>query len=102
MNEQFKLSEGYAGHYWIGGYSDYPGGAYRWTSGSPFEFDDFVENPGTERYLHQRTIMLGIQKHQRMIEIMVVSVRARRLSGKRNQRWEDAVGKTNVLPIGYK
>lgn len=52
MNEQFKLSEGYAGHYWIGGYSDYPGGAYRWTSGSPFEFDDFVENPGTERYLH--------------------------------------------------
>jgi len=52
MNEQFKLSDGYAGHYWIGGYSDYPGGAYHWKSGNPFEFDDFVENPGTEPYLH--------------------------------------------------
>jgi len=52
MNEQLKLSDGYAGHYWIGGYSDYPGGAYHWKSGNPFEFDDFVENPGTEKYLH--------------------------------------------------
>lgn len=50
MNENYR--DTFAGHYWIGGHSDYPGGPYKWTSGASFEFNDFVENPGNEQFFH--------------------------------------------------
>jgi len=51
MNNQYTPGNGYAGHYWAGGYRG-GDGQYRWDSGEPFEFDDFVGNPGEEPYLH--------------------------------------------------
>jgi len=51
MNNQYTPGNGYAGHYWAGGYRG-GDGQYRWDSGAEFEFDDFVGNPGEEPYLH--------------------------------------------------
>merc|ERR1719410_1830203 len=51
MNQQYTPGNGYAGHYWAGGYRG-GDGQYRWDSGEPFTFDDFVGNPGTDPYIH--------------------------------------------------
>jgi len=51
MNNQYTPGNGYAGHYWAGGYRG-GDGQYRWDSGAVFEFDDFVGNPGEDPYLH--------------------------------------------------
>ena len=51
MNNQYTPGNGYAGHYWAGGYRG-GDGQYRWDSGAVFEFDDFVDNPGEDPYLH--------------------------------------------------
>merc|ERR1719330_1790382 len=51
MNNQYTPSNGYDGHYWAGGYRG-GDGQYRWDSGAVFDFDDFVENPGEDPYLH--------------------------------------------------
>ena len=51
MNQQYTPDNGYAGHYWIGGQRG-GDGKYMWDSGEPFDFDDFVNNPGEEPYLH--------------------------------------------------
>ena len=46
MNNQYTPGNGYAGHYWAGGYRG-GDGQYRWDSGAVFDFDDFVGNPGS-------------------------------------------------------
>ena len=51
MNEQYTPGNGYAGHYWAGGYKG-EDGQYRWDSGEPFEFDDFIDNRGNDPYIH--------------------------------------------------
>ena len=51
MNQQYSPGNGYAGHYWAGGYRG-EDGQYRWDSGEPFDFHDFVSNPGDEPYIH--------------------------------------------------
>ena len=51
MNNQYTPGNGYAGHYWAGGYRG-ADGEYRWDSGAPFTFDDFVDNRGDEPYVH--------------------------------------------------
>merc|ERR1712012_1096308 len=51
MNNQYTPGNGYASHYWAGGYRG-GDGQYRWDSGAVFDFDDFVDNPGEEPYLH--------------------------------------------------
>ena len=51
MNSQYTPGNGYAGHYWAGGYLG-GDGEFRWDSGAPFEFDDFVGNPGEDPYIH--------------------------------------------------
>ena len=51
MLEQYTPGNGYAGHYWAGGYRG-EDGQYMWDSGEPFTFDDFVGNPGNEPYIH--------------------------------------------------
>ena len=51
MNNQYTPGNGYAGHYWAGGYRG-GDGQYRWDSGAVFEFNDFVGNPGEDPYLH--------------------------------------------------
>merc|ERR1712110_466345 len=51
MNQQYTPNNGFAGHYWAGGYRG-GDGQYRWDSGAPFEFDDFVGNPGDEPFIH--------------------------------------------------
>jgi len=51
MNQQYTPGNGYAGHYWAGGYRG-EDGQYRWDSGEPFTYDDFVGNPGTDPYIH--------------------------------------------------
>ena len=51
MNSQYTPGNGYAGHYWAGGYRG-GDGEYRWDSGAPFEFDDFVGNPGEDPFIH--------------------------------------------------
>ena len=51
MINQYTPGNGYAGHYWAGGYRG-GDGQYRWDSGAVFEFDDFVGNPGEDPYLH--------------------------------------------------
>ena len=51
MNNQYTPGNGYAGHYWAGCYRG-GDGEYRWDSGAPFEFNDFVDNRGDEPYCH--------------------------------------------------
>ena len=51
MLEQYTPGNGYAGHYWAGGYRG-EDGQYRWDSGEPFDFNDFIGNPGAEPYVH--------------------------------------------------
>jgi len=51
MNQQYTPGNGYAGHYWAGGYRG-EDGQYRWDSGEPFDFHDFIGNPGDEQYIH--------------------------------------------------
>merc|ERR1712050_55538 len=51
MMQQYIPGNGYAGHYWVGGYR-VGDGQYRWDSGEPFDFNDFVGNPGNEPYIH--------------------------------------------------
>ena len=51
MNQQYRSGNGYAGHYWAGGYRG-GDGQYRWDSGEPFDFNDFTSNPGDEPYIH--------------------------------------------------
>ena len=51
MLEQYTPGNGYAGHYWAGGYRG-EDGQYRWDSGAPFDFNDFIDNPGAEPYVH--------------------------------------------------
>jgi len=51
MNQQYTPGNGYAGHYWAGGYRG-GDGQYRWDSGEPFDFHDFIGNPGDEPYIH--------------------------------------------------
>jgi len=51
MNQQYTPGNGYAGHYWAGGYRG-EDGQYRWDSGAPFDFHDFIDNPGDEPYIH--------------------------------------------------
>ena len=47
----FNTALGLAGHYWIGGYRD-EYGQYKWATGNPMTYTDFIENPGTEPYIH--------------------------------------------------
>merc|ERR1719270_372271 len=51
MNQQYTPGNGYAGHYWAGGYRG-GDGQYRWDSGEPFDFHDFIGNLGDEPYIH--------------------------------------------------
>ena len=51
MDNQYTPGNGYAGHYWAGGYRG-GDGQYRWDSGAAFEFNDFVGNPGEDPYIH--------------------------------------------------
>ena len=51
MDQQYSPGNGYAGHYWAGGYRG-GDGQYRWDSGEPFDFHDFTTNPGDEPYIH--------------------------------------------------
>ena len=51
MEEQYHPGDGYAGHYWVGGYRG-DDGMYKWHSGNPLTFTDFVGNPGAEPYIH--------------------------------------------------
>ena len=51
MNQQYSPGNGYAGHYWAGGYKG-EDGQYRWDSGEPFHFNDFIANPGNEPFIH--------------------------------------------------
>jgi len=51
MNQQYTPGNGYAGHYWAGGYRG-GDGQYMWDSGEPFDFHDFIGNPGDEPYVH--------------------------------------------------
>merc|ERR1712227_937768 len=51
MNQQYTPGNGYAGHYWAGGYRG-GDGQYRWDSGEPFDFNDFIGNPGEDPYIH--------------------------------------------------
>ena len=50
MLEQYTPGNGYAGHYWAGGYKG-EDGQYRWDSGAPFVFDDF-NGDQNEPYVH--------------------------------------------------
>ena len=52
MEEQYQPGNGYAGHYWVGGYRG-EDGQYHWTTGNPMTYTDFVGNPGAEPYIHQ-------------------------------------------------
>ena len=51
MNQQYTPGNGYAGHYWAGGYRG-GDGQYRWDSGASWDFEDFVGNPGDEPFVH--------------------------------------------------
>ena len=51
MEGQYSPGNGYAGHYWAGGYRG-DDGQYKWLSGNPMTYTDFVGNPGTEPYIH--------------------------------------------------
>ena len=51
MNQEYTPGNGYAGHYWAGGYRG-GDGQYRWDSGAPFDFHDFIGSPGEEPYIH--------------------------------------------------
>jgi len=51
MMQQYTPNNGFAGHYWAGGYRGGDGN-YRWSSGEPFDYHDFVGNPGNEPYVH--------------------------------------------------
>ena len=51
MAEQYSPGNGYAGHYWAGGYKG-EDGQYRWDSGAQFDFNDFIDNPGSEPFIH--------------------------------------------------
>ena len=50
MNQQYSPGNGYAGHYWAGGYKG-EDGQYRWDSGEPFEFNDFIDNRGNDPFI---------------------------------------------------
>ena len=51
MNQQYTPGNGYDGHYWAAGYRG-GDGQYRWDSGEPFEFNDFITDPGQDPYIH--------------------------------------------------
>jgi len=51
MNQQYTPSNGYDGHYWAAGYRG-GDGHYRWDSGEPFEFNDFITDPGQDPFIH--------------------------------------------------
>merc|ERR1712186_19750 len=51
MNQQYSPGNGYAGHYWAGGYKG-EDGQYRWDSGAQFDFNDFIDNPGNKPFIH--------------------------------------------------
>eukprot|EP00091_Calanus_sinicus_P019749 TRINITY_DN5078_c0_g3_i4.p1 TRINITY_DN5078_c0_g3~~TRINITY_DN5078_c0_g3_i4.p1 ORF type:complete len:263 (+),score=72.49 TRINITY_DN5078_c0_g3_i4:42-791(+) len=51
MNAQYSPGNGYAGHYWAGGVRDWTG-LYMWDCGEPFNFDDFLSNPGDDPFIH--------------------------------------------------
>ena len=51
MNQQYQPGNGYAGHYWVGGYRG-EDGQYMWDSGETFNYQDFVSNPGAKPYVH--------------------------------------------------
>merc|ERR1712154_661370 len=51
MKEQYSPGNGYAGHYWAGGYKG-EDGQYRWDSGEQFHFNDFIDNPGNKPFIH--------------------------------------------------
>ena len=51
MLEQYTPGNGYAGHYWAGGYRG-EDDQYRWDSSAPFSYNDFIGNPGAEPYVH--------------------------------------------------
>ena len=51
MKEQYSPGNGYAGHYWVGGYKG-EDGQYRWDSGEQFDFNDFIDNPGNKPFIH--------------------------------------------------
>ena len=51
MNNQYTPGNGYDGHYWAGGYRG-GDGEYRWDSGAPFTYNDFVDNRGDDPYVH--------------------------------------------------
>ena len=50
MNQQYTPGNGYAGHYWAGGYRG-EDGQYRWDSGETFNFEDFVGRNRPEKYI---------------------------------------------------
>jgi len=51
LNQHYSQGDGYAGNYWAGGYRG-EDGQYKWDSGEPFEFHDFISNPGDDPYIH--------------------------------------------------
>ena len=51
MISQFHRELGYAGHYWSGGYRD-EYGQYKWATGNPLTYSDFIDNSGTLPYVH--------------------------------------------------
>ena len=51
MIGEFNRALGYAGHYWLGGLRD-EYGQYKWLSGEPMTYTDFVGQPGNEPYIH--------------------------------------------------
>ena len=59
MNNQYSPGNGFDGHYWAGGYRGADGNT-RWDSGAPFDFDDFVGNPGAEPYIHLTYVLMSL------------------------------------------
>ena len=51
MNDQHDSGNGYAGDYWVGGYRG-DDGEYYWTSGNPFTYNDFIDDPENWPYIH--------------------------------------------------
>ena len=50
MNNQYTPGNGYDGNYWLAAYLA-DDGMYTWDTGVPFEFNDFIQDPGQEPYI---------------------------------------------------
>ena len=51
MNNQYTPGNGYAGHYWAGGWRQ-GRDTFTWVSGAPFTYDDFVQDRGEDIFIH--------------------------------------------------